>query len=131
MVIVGSLDFDNADVDPVGRELAPYGRRLSFEPADRIAAFDHARQAYTAFTRPRHLLVLTAAGDVHPRFADVWGRLPRWDQMDRRALARQRFQPADFAADGATATPPAASSRIVPFLKRVDVWVGGRRPGGR
>ena len=32
---------------------------------------------------------------VHPRLEDAWDRLPRWDRMDRRALARQRFPPAE------------------------------------
>ncbi len=51
VVIVGSLGFDNADVDPVGRELGPYCKRPAFEPAGRIAAFEHARQHYVAFSR--------------------------------------------------------------------------------
>ena len=84
VVIVGSLSFDNADVDPVGRELAPYCRRSVFEPADRIAEFDHARQHYVAFSRPKKLLVLTANRPVHPRFVDVWDCLPRWEGMTVR-----------------------------------------------
>ena len=120
VVIVGSLDFDNADVDPVGRELGPYCRRSAFEPADRIADFDHARQHYVAFSRPRHLLVLTAAGDVRPRFKEAWEDLPRWDQMDRRALARQRFRPLDPAED---AEQPCEPDRVIPYLRRLEVWV--------
>ena len=120
VVIVGSLDFDNADVDPVGRELGPYCRRPAFEPAERIADFDHARQHYVAFSRPRDLLVLTSAGSVHPRFADAWDFLPRWDRMDRRALARQRFRPPESAADVEDTSGPV---RVIPYLKRLDVWV--------
>ena len=121
VVIVGSLGFDNADVDPVGRELAPYCKRPAFEPADRIADFDHARQHYVAFSRPRHLLVLTAAGSVHHRFADAWDGLPRWDRMDRRALARQRFRPPEPTEDVEQVPEP---ERVIPYLKRLDVWVG-------
>ena len=120
VAIVGSLDFDNADVDPVGRELGPYCRRPAFEPAERIADFDHARQHYVAFSRPRGLLVLTSAGPVHPRFADAWDFLPRWDRMDRRALARQRFRPPESAADVEDTSGPV---RVIPYLKRLDVWV--------
>ena len=121
VVIVGSLDFDNADVDPVGRELAPYCQRPAFEPADRIADFDHARQHYVAFSRPKRLLVLTASGEVHQRFADAWDGLPRWDRMDRRTLARQRFRPPDPTED---LEQPLEPERAIPYLKRLDVWVG-------
>ena len=71
VVIVGSLDFHNSDVDPVGRTLAPYCRRPDREPPRRIAAFDHMRQHYVAFSRPQDLLVLTAGEPVHPRFIPV------------------------------------------------------------
>ena len=121
VVMVGSLDFDNRDVDPVGGEFRSYLGRSAFEPTDRIAEFDHARQHYVAFSRPRHLLVLTASGPVHPRFEDAWARLPRWDRMDRRALGRQRFRP----PEAATNTEPA---QTVPYLKRLDVWVGRATP---
>ena len=95
VVITGSLDYDNADVDPVGRELRSYCRRPAFEPADRIAPFDHARQHYVAFSRARHLLVLTSNGAVHPRFDAIWKQLPRWDDLtgsEFAALQRQRFR---------------------------------------
>ena len=121
VVIVGSLRFDNADVDPVGRELAPYCKRPAFEPADRIANFDHARQHYVASSRPKHLLVLTAAGEVHTRFADAWDGLPRWDRMDRRTLARQRFRPPEPTED---VEQPREPEQVIPYLKRLDVWVG-------
>ena len=120
VVMVGSLDFDNADVDPVGRELAPYCKRPAFEPADRIADFDHARQHYVAFSRPRHLLVLTANGSVHPRFEDAWDGLPRWDRMDRGLLARQRFRPPEPTGDVEQGPEP---EQVIPYLKRLDVWV--------
>ena len=119
VVIVGSLNFNNPNVDPVGRELACYCRRPAFEPAGRIADFDHARQHYVAFSRPRSLLVLTASGPVHPRFDSIWNDLPRWDRMDRRSLARQRFRPA---------TAPPELPRVIPYLKRLDVWVGRAEP---
>lgn len=134
VVITGSLDFDNADVDPVGRELERYCKRPAFEPAERIADFDHARQHYVAFSRPRSLLVLTARGSVHSRFADAWEGLPRWDRMDRRGLARQRFRPPEATEDAAQ-VPEA--TRDVPYLRQLDVWLGpaaaanGQAPPGR
>ena len=125
VVIVGSLNYDNADADPVGRELGSYCRRPAFEPFHRIADFDHARQHYVAFSRPRGLLVLTSAGRVHPRFEHIWNDLPRWDRVDRRALARQRFRPSE-AVDDMEHTP--GRVQVIPHLKRLDVWVGCAAP---
>ena len=125
VVIVGSLAFDNADVDPVGRDLAPYWRRPAFELAERIADFDHARQHYVAFSRPKGLLVLTSAGPVHPRFEHIWNDLPRWDRVDRRALARQRFRPPESSVD---VEDTSGRVRVIPHLKRLDVWVGWAAP---
>ena len=121
VVIVGSLGHDNAGTDPVGRELASYCVRPAFEPAERIADFDHARQHYVAFSRPRRLLVLTASGEVHPRFKDAWEGLPRWDRMDRRSLGRQRFRPPD-PTNGVEQSPEPV--QVIPYLNRLDVWVG-------
>ena len=56
VVIVGSLDFHQPNVDPVGRSLGPYYLRSDAEPARRIAAFDHMRQHYVAFSRAERLL---------------------------------------------------------------------------
>ena len=96
VVIVGSLDFHNPNVDPVGRSLAPYYLRSDAEPARRIATFDHMRQHYVAFSRAERLLVLTAGGPVHQRFGDIWDQARRWRELCQRdiaALARQRFEP--------------------------------------
>ena len=41
--------------------------------------------------RLRHLLVLTCSGQRHPRFRSIWERRDRWPDVDRAALARQRF----------------------------------------
>ena len=92
VVVVGSLDFDNRDVDPVGWSLRSYCRRPLFEPARRLAEFDHMRQHYVAFSRPRDLLALTASGPVHPRFAAIWDGLPRWNEMDPRRWAASGFR---------------------------------------
>ena len=129
VVVVGSLSFDNADVDPVGREFAPYCRRPASEPTERVAAFDHARQHYVAFSRPRALLVLTANRPVHDRFADAWDCLPRWAEMDPTsltALGRQRFR---TAGDDLGSSPEAASSSRQTLIRlgRLDVHVGRRR----
>ena len=128
VVMVGSLNFDNPNVDPVGRELGSYRRRPAFEPAGRIADFDHARQHYVAFSRPRGLLVLTGSGPVHPRFEGIWNDLPRWAEMDATslaALARQRFRPPESAVVTEQAPGPV---RVIPYLRRLDVWVGRAAP---
>ena len=128
VVMVGSLNFDNPNVDPVGRELGSYCRRPAFEPAGRIADFDHARQHYVAFSRPRGLLVLTGSGPVHPRFERIWNDLPRWAEMDATslaALARQRFRPPKSAVVTEQTPGPV---RVIPYLRRLDVWVGRAAP---
>ena len=122
VVITGSLDYDNADVDPVGRELRSYCGRPAFEPADRIAPFDHARQHYVAFSRARHLLVLTSGGAVHPRFDAIWNGLPRWDDLtgwELAALQRQRFR----SDDGRNPSSPRTqrSGRETLRLQRLDI----------
>ena len=122
VVITGSLDYDNADVDPVGRELRSYCGRPAFEPADRIAPFDHARQHYVAFSRARHLLVLTSGGVVHPRFDAIWNGLPRWDDLtgwELAALQRQRFR----SDDGRNPSSPRTqrSGRETLRLQRLDI----------
>ena len=128
VVVVGSLDFHNPNVDPVGRALAGHCRRGRWEPAQRTAAFDHMRQHYVAFSRPRDLLVLTSGGPVNARFRLIWEDLPRWGRMKPAALsalARQRFR---APADGTEPEPDpaAASRRAIPRLRRLDVSLGRR-----
>ena len=124
VVIVGSLDFHNPNVDPVGRSLAPYYLRSDSEPAGRIAAFDHMRQHYVAFSRAERLLVLTAGGPVHQRFGDIWNGACRWRELcrnDIEALARQRFEPREKVPTR-EATPTAG--RVTLRLTGVDVVLG-------
>ena len=125
VVITGSLNYDNPDVDPVGRELRTYCRRPAFEPAGRIADFDHARQHYVGFSRARHLLVLTSNGAVHPRFDAIWKQLPRWDDLtgsDLAALQRQRFR-SKGDDDGRNPSSPRTqrSGRETLHLQRLDI----------
>ena len=126
VVIVGSLDFHKTNVDPVGRSLAPYYLRSDAEPARRIAAFDHMRQHYVAFSRPQDLLVLTASGPVHPRFDPIWKDAPRWTEMGPTPLAelaRQRFRTVgdDVGSEGAAAP---TSQRMIYRLRRLDLHIG-------
>ncbi len=90
VVIVGSLDFHASNVDPVGRSLARHCRRSDWEPARRIAAFDHMRQFYVAFSRPQDLLVLTAGGPAHPRFDPIWKDAPAGPRWARPRWRRWR-----------------------------------------
>ena len=124
VVIVGSLDFHQPNVDPVGRSLAPYFLRSDAEPARRIGAFDHMRQHYVAFSRAERLLVLTAGGPVHQRFGDIWDGARRWRELCQRdieALARQRFEPREKTPTGEAASVP---ERVMLRLMGVDVRLG-------
>ena len=90
VVVVGSLNGPDLETDRVGRSLSDFGV-YSGEPEGYIADFDRARQHYTAFTRARNLLVLTAASEPHARFGPIWDAAVPWAAVDRAALARQRF----------------------------------------
>ena len=92
VVVVGSLSGTGMETDRIGRNLADH-RVYSGEPEGYIADYDRARQHYTAFTRARNLLVLTATGEPHARFNDIWAGAARWPGVDRDALACQRFGP--------------------------------------
>ncbi len=92
VVAVGSLGGLDLETDRVGRNLAEYCGTDGGEPADRIGEFDRARRHYVAFTRARHLLVLTASGELQNRFISLWEGAGRWPEVDREALARQRFK---------------------------------------
>ena len=96
VVVVGSLNGPDLETDRVGRSLSDFGV-YSGEPEGYIADFDRARQHYTAFTRARNLLVLTAASEPHARFGPIWDAAVPWAAVDRAALARQRFGPAGNA----------------------------------
>ena len=91
VVIVGSLIGPDLETDRVGRNLAACIAERSSEPGDRIGDFDRARLHYVAFTRARHLLVLTCSGEPHERFRSIWDSAARWPDVDRKRLARQRF----------------------------------------
>ena len=91
VVIVGSLNGPDLETDRVGRNLAEYFDGCSGEPAECIGDFDRARLHYVAFTRAKHLLVLTAAGEPHARFRSIWEGAARWPDVDRDSLTRQRF----------------------------------------
>ena len=90
VVVVGSLSGPGTETDRIGRTLAEHGV-YSGEPEAFIADYDRARQHYVAFTRARNLLVLTAAGEPHARFASIWAGAARWPGVDRDALAHQQF----------------------------------------
>ena len=124
VVIVGSLDFHQPNVDPVGRSLAPYFLRPDAEPAPRIATFDHMRQHYVALSRAERLLVLTAGGPVHQRFGDIWNGARRWRELSRRdleALARQQFEPREKVP---TREAAPTAGRVTLRLTGVDVVLG-------
>ena len=104
VVAVGGLDHPGRHDDPVGAHLSRHHRRDPFEPIDRIAALDRARVYYTAFSRPSSLLALSATGRPHRSFDGIWDGLPRWPDVDRAALARQRFAEGHLV-DAATRSP--------------------------
>ena len=113
VVVVGSLTAVELDTDRVGRNLAEYFFRSSWEPAGRIADLDRARRHYVAFTRACNLLVLTASGEPHARFSSIWGNAERWPSVDQRSLARQQF--------GIAGTEPPGTVMGIDHLDRLVV----------
>ena len=97
VVIVGSLNGPDLETDRVGGALAEYIDGCAGEPSEYTGEFDRARHHYVAFTRARRLLVLTATGEPHARFNDIWAGAARWPDVDKDALARQRFGAAQKA----------------------------------
>ena len=91
VVIVGSMNGRDLETDRVGGALAEYIEECTGEPAEYAGEFDRARRHYVAFTRARRLLVLTATGEPHARFNDIWAGAARWPDVDKDALAHQRF----------------------------------------
>ena len=90
VVVVGSLSGRGMETDRIGRTLAEHGV-YSGELEAFIADYDRARHHYTAFTRARNLLMLTAAGEPNGRSGPIWDAAVPWPAVDRDALARQRF----------------------------------------
>ena len=91
VVIVGSMNGRDLDTDRVGGALAEYIEEFTGEPAEYAGEFDRVRLHYVAFTRARRLLVLTATGEPHARFNDIWAGAARWPDVEKDALAHQRF----------------------------------------
>ena len=97
VVIVGSLNGRDLDTDRVGGTLAEYVEGYTAEPAKSAGEFDRARRHYVAFTRAKHLLVLTASGEPHARFNEIWAGAACWPDLDKETLASQRFGAAQKA----------------------------------
>lgn len=91
VVVVGSLATQLSSPKQVDRDLGPFYHRSPFEPADRVTAFDRMRLHYVAFSRPQHVLVLTAAEPPKEHFAPIWQGLPQWPYVQKDLLGAQRF----------------------------------------
>ena len=109
VVVAGSLDFNNRDVDPVGRVLLPYARRRPLEPDDRIAHFDQMRQHYVAFSRARRLLVLSSGEPPRPQF-DPIRRVARPLGGSHRRRVESAGAPAIPSRAGRSSPRPASGS---------------------
>ena len=90
VVITGSLTGPEIATDRIGHSLTEFGVYPG-EPESLISDFDRARQHYVAFSRARHLLVLTASDGPHAKFHSIWGIAARWPDVDRAVLGRQQF----------------------------------------
>lgn len=91
VVIVGSLNGPDLETDRVGGAFEEHIEGCAGEPVESAGEFDRARRHYVALTRARRLLVLTATGEPHARFNDIWAGAARWPDIDSDTLAHQRF----------------------------------------
>lgn len=91
VVVVGSLCTQLSSSKQIDRDLRPFYHRPPFEPENRITTFDRMRLHYVAFSRPQHVLVLTADQSPRNHFASIWQGLPQWPYVQKDLLATQRF----------------------------------------
>ncbi len=91
VVVVGSLSTQLSSGKQIDRDLGPFYRRPPFEPEDRITLFDRMRLHYVAFSRPQHVLVLTASEAPKGHFDPIWQGLQQWPYVQKDLLAAQRF----------------------------------------
>ena len=91
VVAVGSLSKQLASPKRIDRDLSAFYHRPAFEPPARTTLFDRMRLHYVAFSRPQHLLVLTAHEQPKPHFAPIWEDLPQWPYAEKEQLAKQTF----------------------------------------
>ena len=91
VVAVGSLSKQLSSPKRIDRDLGAFYHRPAFEPPARTTLFDRMRLHYVAFSRPQHLLVLTAHEQPKPHFAPIWEDLPQWPYAEKDQLAKQTF----------------------------------------
>lgn len=92
VVVVGSLSTHLSSPKQIDRDLGPFYHRPTFEPENRITAFDRMRLHYVAFSRAQKVLVLTASEPPKDYFAPIWQGLPQWPYVQKDLLAAQRFR---------------------------------------
>ncbi|EFH86075.1 UvrD-helicase domain-containing protein [Ktedonobacter racemifer] len=80
VVIVGRLDkassLSRDEYKNENKHLQGFYHRKPFEAEEKIATFDFRRLYYVAFSRAKHLLILTAKRQPHVEFATIWRTAP-------------------------------------------------------
>ena len=82
VVVVGRLDKLPPRPNNTDRELQAFYHQSSFEPEQRMPAFDVRRLYYVAFSRAKGLLILTANKAPNQQFASIIQRIPEHSQID-------------------------------------------------
>lgn len=81
VVIVGRLDKPSSlsrdEYKNENKHLQDFYQRKPFEAEEKIATFDFRRLYYVAFSRAKHLLILTAKRQPHVEFATIWRTAPQ------------------------------------------------------
>ncbi len=87
VVVVGRLDRPRWYTSKERKDLQEYYHHVQYEPESRIAGCDLRRLYYVAFSRPQHLLVLSASRQAHRQFMPVWQTLPQFAYLNDSLLS--------------------------------------------
>lgn len=92
VVITGSLDKRVMVRKQIDRYLSDYYHREPFEPLDKITKFDRMRLYYVAFSRAKHMLVLSCHSKPKKYFREIWEGLSQWPYVKKDILKVQNFE---------------------------------------
>lgn len=92
VVITASLDKRISVGKQVDKYLSQFYHREPFEPLKRITEFDRLRLFYVAFSRAKHLLILSTNTEPKDYFRDIWEGLPQWPYVQKDILEVLNFK---------------------------------------
>jgi len=92
VVITGSLNKRIMVRKQIDELLSQFYHRTAFEPLNRITEFDRMRLFYVAFSRAKHILVLSTDSEPKDYFKEIWEGLPQWPYVQYDLLKVLDFE---------------------------------------